>query len=79
MVRAATDMLINGGELCRTLRWTRTSTEQIPRIFHGLKRHVSTLFCLQLPSRRQQKMKNVVKIGTLMVDAQGIEPWTSPV
>jgi hypothetical protein len=57
----------------------RTWREQNPRIFRALPLS-SALSCSQLPNEHSSKnAKSPDFTGLLMVGAQGIEPWTSPV
>jgi len=55
-----------------------TGREQNPRIFHGSEPRVCVTFCAILLIDFLERPKGPINIWFL-VDAQGIEPWTSPV
>ena len=59
-----------------------TSDELTARILHGSARHFvlcSACTCQLAASVLAPRTKNYLISLTLLVDAQGIEPWTSPV
>jgi hypothetical protein len=53
--------------------------EQSPRKVHVSDLHIWVLFCSMLPIEDFRNRERPLIYWAFMVDAQGIEPWTSPV
>src|SRR5882724_2039373 len=81
-----TKLLIGKGPVpttpIRTINEARTAREPTARILHGTARHFvlcSAHRCQSSATDDASDFKKCLILLGVLVDAQGIEPWTSPV